>query len=311
MRPDERRRALAGAIGTVVGLVGLGFVARLVLREREPIQALLADPRPGWLAAALLLGLLAMANIGWTWGAILRRLDARLPAPLVLRGYFVGQLGKYVPGGVWGVVGRGEWARRGGVPRPAAYAATVLSMVTAYLAACTLALVCLPARPWAAGTGALAIVVGALAPAGLALLHPRVLGAATARLGRLTRRAGEPRVPAWGASIGFVVRQVPSWLLVAAATAATAAGLGIAVDPLAVALATAVAWVVGFLALPVPGGIGVREAVFVALLGGGGAAAAVALSARLLFVLVDLLGAAAASAWAAATNRRSSATLDP
>ncbi len=306
---DDRRRVVAGVAGTAIGLVGLGFVARLVVRERAPLADLLGDLRPGWLAAALLLGFLAMGNIGWTWGAIVRRLGGDLPAPLVLRGYFVGQLGKYVPGGVWGVVGRGEWARRGGVPRPSAYASTLLSMATAYLAACALALACLPARPWAPGTGALAIAVGALAPAGLALLHPRVLRAVTARAGRLARQGRAPRVPAWRVSFALVARQIPSWLLIAAATAATAAGLGVTLDPLAVALATAVAWVVGFLALPVPGGIGVREAVFVALLGGGGTVAAVALSARLVFVLVDLVGAAAAAAWVAAA-RSSSATLD-
>jgi uncharacterized membrane protein YbhN (UPF0104 family) len=323
----DRRRALAGALGTAVGLAGLAFVARLAIREGETIGALLSDAPPawpGWLAAAWLAGLLGMAGIGWTWGAILRRLGAPLPAPGVLRGYFVGQLGKYVPGGLWGVVGRGEWARRGGVPRPAAYASTLLSMATAYVAACTLALVFLPAAfraPDREGAALLAVGVGALAPVGLALLHPRVQRAAAGLAGRLTRRWAQrpverpielPELP-WSASAGFVARQLPSWLLIAAATLACAVGLGVDADPAAVVLATAVSWVVGFLTLPVPGGIGAREATFVALLGGlggGGGVAAVALAARLVFVLVDLSGAAFASLWAAAAPAAPSATLD-
>lgn len=310
MSAPDRRRALAGAVGTAVGLLGLAFVARLAVREGGTIGGLLAGARPawpGWLAAAWLAGLLGMAGIGWTWGVILRRLGSPLPAARVLRGYFVGQLGKYVPGGLWSVVGRGEWARRGGVPRPAAYGATLLSMVTAYVAACALALACLPAALSGAGPGLLAAGVAALAPVGLALLHPRVLRAAARLAGRLVRRWTRnpldlPELP-WRTTAGFVARQLPSWLLIAGATLACAAGLGVDADPAAMVLATAVSWVVGFLTIPVPGGIGVREATFVALLGGlgdGGGVAAVALAARLVFVLVDLSGAAGASLWAAA-----------
>lgn len=314
MSAPDRRRAVAGAVGTAVGLLGLAFVARLAVREGETIGALLAGAPaawPGWLAAAWLAGLLGMAGIGWTWGVILRRLGSPLPEARVLRGYFVGQLGKYVPGGLWGVVGRGEWARRGGVPGPAAYASTVLSMATAYVAACAVALVCLFFAP---GVGLLAVGVGALAPVGLALLHPRVLRATAGLAGRLSRRWARrrarrpfelPELP-WRATAGFVARQLPSWLLIAAATLAVAAGLGIDADPAAVVLATVVSWVVGFLTIPVPGGIGVREATFVALLGGlgdGGGVAAVALAARLVFVLVDLSGAAGATLWAAGAVR--------
>jgi len=298
----------AAVVGTIIALAGLGFVAGLMVRERETLAALLREPRAGWLAAALLAGLAGMTGIGLAWGAILRRLDRGLPLPETLRGYFVGQLGKYVPGGVWGVVGRGEWARRGGVAPVAAYSSALLSMVTAYLAACTVALVCLP---WGVPTFeereapiALAFAVGLLGPAGLVLLHPRVTGPLLRALERLVRRPVGLRVPAWGASAGFVARQLPSWLLIGAATWATARGLGVDLDPVAVLLATCVSWVVGFLVIPVPGGIGVREAAFVGLLAADGATAAVALSARLVFVAVDLLGAAASSLWVAWARRR-------
>jgi hypothetical protein len=291
-------------VGTVIALAGLGFVAGLMVRERETLAALLREPRAGWLAAALLAGLAGMTGIGLAWGAILRRLDRGLPLPETLRGYFVGQLGKYVPGGVWGVVGRGEWARRGGVAPVAAYSSALLSMVTAYLAACTVALACLPWGARGGGAGATALAVGLLGPAGLALLHPRVTGPVLAVIERLVRRPIGLRVPAWSASAGFVARQLPSWVLIGAATWATARGLGVELDPVAVLLATCVSWVVGFLVIPVPGGIGVREAAFVALLAPDGAIAAVALSARLVFVVVDLTGAAAASLWVAWAARR-------
>ncbi len=296
-------------VGTAIGLAGLGFVVRLVLREWATLSSLLWDPHAGWLAAAVAAGLLGMTGIGLTWGVIVRRLDRGLAAREILRGYFVGQLGKYVPGGVWGVVGRGEWARRGGVPPLPAYSSTLLSMITAYVSASTLALACIVAGAGSPGPGVLAVVVGSMGPAGLALLHPRVTGSILAGIERLTGRRIGLHVPAWSASAGFVGRQLPSWALISAATWATARGLGLELDPLSVTLATCVSWVVGFLVVPVPGGIGVREAVFVALLQADGVTAAVALSARLVFVLVDLVGAAGASLWAAAAKRHQSRSL--
>lgn len=302
--------------GIAVGLAGLAFVVRLVLRERVALAALVRDVELAWLAAAVGAGLAGMAGIGLTWGAIVQRLDRQasgdrgvsrgLTTARVLRGYFVGQLGKYVPGAVWGVVGRGAWARRDGVAPPAAYGSALLSMVTAYLAACAVAAACLPvvwglradlvpiAGRWAA------VGVGLLAPLGLIALHPRWSAPLLRLVERRTGREVPLRLPPWRASAGFVACQVPSWLLISAATWATARGLGVELEPGAVTLATCVSWVVGFLAVPVPGGLGVREAVFVSLLQGDGAVATVALAARLVFVLVDATGAGGAWLLAAA-----------
>ena len=61
-----------------------------------------------------------------------------------------------------------------------------------------------------------------------------------------------------------------------------------------IAPAAMFSWVVGFLLVPVPGGVGVREAAFVALVGGSvpaGIRATVAVVARLAFMLVDAAGA--------------------
>jgi uncharacterized membrane protein YbhN (UPF0104 family) len=69
---------------------------------------------------------------------------------------------------------------------------------------------------------------------------------------------------------------------------------------LAVAPAAILSWIVGFVSVPVPGGIGVREAAFVAVVGTipTGVRATVAVAARLCFILVDTGGAAlGAMAW--------------
>src|SRR5688572_32489206 len=103
-----------------------------------------------------------------------------------LHWYFLGQLGKYVPGTLWPVVGRSEMARRGGVPRPAAYGSVILTLGATYLAA---VLVVIGFLPFAGENGARdqwwALL---LLPVGLVVLHPAVLGWGKRTLERIVRR---------------------------------------------------------------------------------------------------------------------------
>jgi uncharacterized membrane protein YbhN (UPF0104 family) len=95
-----------------------------------------------------------------------------------------------------------------------------------------------------------------------------------------------------------VLQQLPSWLLIGLASVTIAAAFGNSGTAVNLISATVISWVIGFLALPVPGGIGVRESAFIALATSlpGGVAAAVAVVARLVFVAVDATGAAATTA---------------
>lgn len=247
-----------------------------------------------WLVAALALAAVAMVAIAWPWSDVMAVLGARVPRGRALAWYFVGELGKYVPGGVWTVVGRAEQATGGGVDRAVAYAGVALSLIAAYLAAVGVAVALVPV----ASGGGVPLAVVALLPLGLAALHPRVLEPVMGLARRLTRRPLALDVPPWGVCARLVVCYLPAWLAVGLATWCVAR----AVDPDAalgrVALAGVLSWIVGLLAVPVPGGLGVREAVFVSAAGLPLATgAATALGARLAFMVVDaagaLLGAAA------------------
>lgn len=213
----------------------------------------------------------------------------------MLRWYFPGQLGKYVPGGVWPIVGRSELAVRDGVARTAAYASVGLSLGLTYLAAVLWAVAIAAPALTELTADSRAIAVMALLPLGVAVLHPAVLGRLVALAERVLGRAIEVAVPSWGVTLQLLLWHVPAWVFVGLATWFTARAFDPSPPLLGVLFATAVAWVAGFVVLGVPGGIGVREAVFVSLLSlalPGGAASAVALVARLVFVVVDTFGAA-------------------
>jgi glycosyltransferase 2 family protein len=143
-----------------------------------------------------------------------------------------------------------------------------------------------------------------LLPIGLTALHPAVLGRVRSVVVRLIGRGAGVPLPEWRATATVVLRYVPAWLFIWAATWLVARAL--VPDPpiLRIGIATTLSWVAGFVAVPVPAGAGVREAVFVASSGmAGGVAATVAIASRLAFVLVDVAGLVLTAHWHRASPR--------
>ena len=304
--PSERRRArlVSTAIGVVAGLLAVGFVVRALLRDRDTISDALAVASLGWIALGLVLAAVGMVAIAVPWRNVLEVLGGRLSTADVVARYFVGELGKYLPGGVWPILGRGELARRAGVPRPAAYGSVLLSLAALYLAASVVVIAGLPAVVSDDGAGTLAPLV--LLPLGILALHPAVVGAVIGLLARVARRPIDVQVPSWSTSVALVVRYVPAWLAIGGATWAVARSLDTDAALLDVGTAAVLSWIVGFVVVPVPGGVGVREAAFVAAAGSldPGVAAVAAVVARILFVVVDAVGAAVGSVSLRRAGRR-------
>lgn len=304
------RRALAPALA----VLALALLVRTAVTGAHEVADALAHPDVVALVVLFACGAAAMGWVALQWSAVLAALDAPVAAARSVALYFAGEIGKYVPGGIWPVVGRAELATRerdAKVSRPVAYASVLLSLAYLFLAG----LLCAAA----AGTVVLAgdssagaaapLLLLLLLPLGLACLHPRVAGRAFALALRGLRRdpSAAPRFPRWGESIALVVRYAPAWAGIGGATYAAAHAVGAAPGVALLVLATCLSWVAGFLLVPAPGGLGAREAVFAAVLGTSVAhdkAAAAALLARLAFVVVDGVGALASFAWLSAAGRR-------
>lgn len=296
------RGRLAGAttaLGALLAIVAGIFVGRALVREWDEVSSSLSDASPVWIVVALLVAAAGMTSIALPWRRALRMLGSDLPWGQTIARYYLGEIGKYVPGGVWPVLGRGELARRAGVARGPAYSSVALSLVTLYLAAMFLALLGVPALLDDGSGGYVWVLL--LLPLGLIGLHHAVLERVRGLAERVLRRPIAATIPRWRDTLTLVVTYVPSWLLIGTATWAVARGLGQDVGWFDVAPAAVLSWVVGFVLVPVPGGVGVREAAFVAAVSGldSGVAAATAVLARALFVLVDAVGALLASGWLA------------
>ena len=285
------KQRVAVVVGVVLALACAWFVGARLAQDWPEARDAVTGASAGWLVLAVVLAATGMTTIAVGWQAVLAALGHRRPLRTVIPWYYAGEIGKYLPGGLWPIVGRGELARRGGVPRGAAYSGVALSLGLLYLAAAMVACALLPFALDELGGPLAAVLV--LPPLGLLCLHPVVSGRVVALAGRLLKRPLEVRVPGFAEALGLVARYLPVWLLIGGATWSFARALDPDAGLARIVLATAVAWLAGFLAVPVPGGVGVREAVFVALAGdlGPGVAVSTAVLARVAFVAVDAAGA--------------------
>ena len=204
--------------------------------------------------------------------------------------FFQAQLGKYIPGAIWQYAGRAAVARTNGIPVGPVGVSLAVEFAAAAIAAGSMAVFLLG---W---WGALILVaIAVLLVAG----------------GRPTRS----RLPAF-VTLRATLLYLPVWLLLGASFWLCARGL-VAVPTSDLALymgAFAAAWLAGLLAIYAPGGLGVREAVLVALLHGrigASDALVVAAASRLMLILVDVLLAGASTAALRRSGRPQLDAADP
>src|SRR4051812_17757036 len=171
-------------IGFVVLAVGL-LVAALVDQWH--------NVRTGWhelpVSALLLASLGVLAGLFFSalaWRALLADLGQHVPVMGAVRVFFVGQLGKYLPGSVWPVVAQMQMGKQYGLARRPVGTVALIVMVLNVATGLLVAVVLLPfTSPHALRQSGWAV---ALLPIGLALLHPRVLNPVINKAFRLARR---------------------------------------------------------------------------------------------------------------------------
>jgi hypothetical protein len=239
----------------------------------------------GALAGAVVLAAVGTAAGALIWLVILRGLGVRTERRWAGI-FFQAQLGKYIPGSVWQYAGRAAAARAYGIPvRPVAMSLPIEFAASAIAAGAMGAFL----LGWWGVAVVLVVAVLLVAPAGPSLARKREL--------TTTMRA--------------TLLYLPVWLLLGGSFWLCARGLvAVRAEDLAVYMgAFAVAWLVGLLAVYAPGGLGVREAVLVALLSsriGAADALVVAAASRLILIFVDVVLAGIATA----TLRRRRPRLD-
>jgi glycosyltransferase 2 family protein len=249
------------ALRVAFGIAAIGFLAIAFVATVEEVEGSLVPPL--W---ALLLAAAAQAVALWatqrSWAALL----PEVPVGRLAQGFYVSHLGKYIPGAVWQPLGQVGYAVRDGVEGPRAASGYLLHAIASVAA---MGIVGSFVLVLGESPGRLVVAVATCGLISPVFLHRGLAAAALAPLGRW--------IPAVRTGRAFPsqteILRAFGWAVAASAASGLGFGsilVGVA-GPEVAWLAVpgyALSWLAGFVAIPVPAGIGVREAVMVAVFGG-------------------------------------------
>ena len=237
----------------------------------------------GYVLSAAIWGLM-VAELGGPW------LGLRAVVPI----YILANLGRYVPGKLWQIAGLAVLAMRRGVPPAVSTAAAVLGQAVALGGAAMVGAAALLGPE--GGLGPVSVVSLLVLGAILAVvLVPALQRRAVGLWFRLARREEPPAEPGGGTTLRWLVLYTLNWVVYAGAFHIMVVSLELPGSPLEVGSAFAAAYVLGYLAVFAPAGIGVRDGFLVLFLSpvmGAAAAGAVSIVARLWTTGVELVPAA-------------------
>jgi uncharacterized membrane protein YbhN (UPF0104 family) len=306
MSPAWKRRAWpvlkALLIAAILVMVGRQFYRDLSRPELHTELEL----RPAWLVLAGGLYLAGFSFSGWFWYRLLQTFGERPHLLTTLRAYFVGQLGKYVPGKAWALLLRGNLVRGPDVRLSVAIITSFYEVLTLMAAgALVAALVFLIEPPVVPDFAWHPLLTGLLllGLCGIPLL-PGVFNFVVGRVTARFRPRDDFRLPRlrFGTLACGLLAGCGCWALLGLSTWTLLQGVLPEPPPLTVATwarlcaAIGLAYVAGFVILFMPSGVGVREYFLLRLLGFAGEEsfiAAAVLLLRIVWTAAELVLAAA------------------
>lgn len=289
---------LSRAAGIAIVVLILGFMLRTLYLGWEELEAYDWNLDYPSLIIAFSLMLLASAFYAYLWRLILERLGTPLSFRKSYRIFFLSQMGRYLPGKVWGILGLVYLSQKEGVSRVISGASVTLQLLLQVVSGVMVFAVTLPF--WRSATSNTDLyMLFILFPAGLILLHPALVSRG---LNLALRVTGQEQLGLdWRYSylLGQVGLWAVFWLLNGLAHYFLVRSIYSSPLPPFLVLAGifAVAWVAGFVSLVTPAGLGVMEGTLALLLSlylPIHVATIIALWARLARTAGDLTSAAVA-----------------
>jgi uncharacterized membrane protein YbhN (UPF0104 family) len=255
---------------------------------------------PLWaVVAAVALVLLGLLPTVAAWRILLADLGSTLPLPAAAGVFFVGQLGKYLPGSLWVVLAQSDLAARHGVPRRRTAVVGLVQVGISIVVAMAMGVLAVPALV-AGGVDRTWLVTLVALPVGAVILHPPILNRCVALGLRVLHREPLEHEFTRRAVGGAAVASAVAWLLIGLHVWVLAVALHAPAGRalLAAGFGYSLAAAIGLLIVFTPAGLGARDVVIVLTLSTmmpRSAATAVAIVSRFVVLLSDVI--AAASGW--------------
>jgi uncharacterized membrane protein YbhN (UPF0104 family) len=293
----ELRRAWP-IIKALLWLLILYLIGRQFARDLERPELAQRSLHVGWLLLSGLLYVLGLALSALYWYRLLGHLGARPPLGAALRSYYIGHLGKYLPGKAWALFLRTSLVRPYGVSAGMAALTSFYEVLTTMAGGVLVAAVLFAVLGADAGAGLNAETLrhllwmeqpgeGGVQRSVVVLVSLLLLGAFLVPLhpaffNRLARRMTNPFAATPNLNHAQNIRTVylleglaitaVGWLILGASFAATLRGIVGAEWPLfdvrmaRLPAIMGLSYVIGFVVVLAPGGLGVREFMLTLLL---------------------------------------------
>ena len=302
---SKARRWLGPAIKLAIVALLIWGVHRTLIKAFDDLGKQSWHIRPGWFVLAGVFYLLGMVPAALFWHRLLRVLGQNVSWPQAVRAYFIGHLGKYVPGKALVVVLRAGMVR--GADVSAAIAAVTVFIETLTMMASGSAIAAALIAVQFRGQWLYALVaIGFMLAAGLPTLPPvfkRIIR--LTKVGRLNPDAVAQleRIDYGTLVLGWLATGI-GWFIMGLSLIAALRGIGREepgwIDGLPLATTVvAVSIVAGFMSF-MPGGLVVRDLVMAQLITprlGADAAVASAIVLRVVWLLAELAISAALYFW--------------
>ena len=315
--PFARRRRRLLVFRLVLTLIVVAAVGLALWTSWDDVGPYLGALSPGRLLLAFLAALVTpvFTMLGW------RRMLSDLGSPLRIAPaagvFFVGQLGKYVPGSIWAVLAQAEMGSRLGVPRRRVGVVGLLAIALALLSGGVLGLPALPVLLGRTELGGYAVVAVVVILA--VLCYPRLLNWGIGTGLRILRQAPLEHALSGRAIVATLTWFTISWGcsgLAVLLVASDVGGLEITSRSLLLLAVCgfALSAAFGMISVIFPAGVGVRDGVLALILATVmplAAAAAVAVVIRFLTILIDVLVAGAGWVWGREHELLDAGGLDP
>lgn len=301
------KKTLLNVLGLLMTLVASYYIAVSFLegsREAGGVANLLSF-HPWLFILSFLFMLLHLLSAAWSWMLVCGVAGARITFGQAFNVHFLAQVGKYIPGKVWGAVGKVGLSRKIGMSGTRTGHALVLETLLIVAGCLIMSLPVIPLAAEKAGLGGTAGVLLVTAAAAVVLFtaHPGAFGRILRLAGRLTGRELDFQDPGFSKVLVLLPVYLVMFLLqgVAFVFLARSFGMELPFWPGVFILPTAVG--IGFLAVFSPGGLGIREVSLIWLIGAvmpavePGQASLVSIAARLWITLGEAVAFLLAIAW--------------
>ncbi|WP_412163949.1 lysylphosphatidylglycerol synthase transmembrane domain-containing protein [Curtobacterium flaccumfaciens] len=305
-----RRARVLTVVKWVAAVVALAFLVWSIARQWDAISRDFVRLDAGTIVLGVAATIVALVANMLSWRAMMSASGFRVRLAAASSIFFVGQLGKYIPGGVWSIAAQAELGRAHGLQRTGSAVAALASMLVSMVTAAVVGIV---AVLLASSTGfATFWWLIPLIVVGFVCLTPPVLGRLIAVAFRILRRPAQDTTLTWTGTVMSLVWSLVMWLAYGVQATLVLRVFGAdspTLFPVAVG-AYAVAWLVGFVVVIAPAGIGPREGILVLLLGsvaGGSAPFALAVISRVFMTIGDVVLAGIGALLAARHRRKTAA----